>query len=318
MLLSPTTPPEPGVREDPASVFVHSLARGFAVLTAFTPGRERLTIAQVAKATGLTRAGARRILLTLEQLGYVSTDRRQFFLTAQVLNLVSGFSAQALWDTARKVLQTVAETLNETVSAGILSGGEVVYTVRVRSSHLLHVELKEGSRLPAHAASMGRVLLAALPGGALERYLRTTEFTRYTRRTTTDPDVLRKRLDEVRAQGWCAVYDEIEEGLCAVAVPLIDSSGKTLGAINVCLSSNRATPQMVSKTIVPLLRQAAKSIVTTDRSLPSPDAPANQATTPRSPKPMVGEEPPSKTANGSAHTTTAIVKHPASRPLRPR
>jgi hypothetical protein len=165
---------------------------------------------------------------------------------------------------------------------------------------------------------MGGVLLAALPGGALERYLRTTEFTRYTRRTVTDPDVLRKRLDEVRAQGWCAVHDEIEEGLCGVAVPLIDSSGKKLGAINVCLSSNRATPQMVSKTIVPLLRQAAKSIVTTDRSLPSPDSSTNRAAIPRSPKPTAGGEPLSRTANGSAHTITASVKHPAGRPLRPR
>ncbi len=257
-MLSPTTTPL--LPRESEEVFVQSLARGLAVLTAFRPGRERLTMAQVAKATGLTRAGTRRILLTLEHLGYVSVDRRLFFLTAQVLDLTSGYSAQPLWETTRKVLQSVAETLNETVSAGILNGNDVVYAVRVRSSHLLHLELKEGARLPAHASSMGRVLLAALPPGSLERYLRTTELTRYTRSTITDPRLLRQRLQEARQQGWCVVRDEIEDGICGVSVPLLDSSGKTLAALNVSVSSKRATAQLIGKTIVPALREAAKSV----------------------------------------------------------
>jgi IclR family pca regulon transcriptional regulator len=240
--------------------YLQSFARGLAVLVAFTPGQERLTIAQVAKATRLTRAGARRILLTLEHLGYVASDKRLFFLTSQVLHLVAGYSAQPVWETTRKVLKSVAEKLNETVSAGILDGTEVVYTVRIRSAHLLHLDLKEGARLPAHASSMGRVLLAALPPGSLERYLRTAELRRYTAATVTDPDILRKRVDEVRKQGWCAVHGEIEDGHSGVSVPLADASGKTIAALNVGLRSGHASPQIIGKTIVPVLREAARSI----------------------------------------------------------
>lgn len=260
MLSSTMTPLLPQIEEVTGEAFLQSLARGLAVLTAFRPERGRLTMAQVAKATGLTRAGARRILLTLEHLGYVSVDKRLFFLTSQVLDLTAGYSAQPLWETTRKVLQSIAGKLNETVSAGTLDGHDVVYAVRVRSSHLLHLELKEGARLPAHASSMGRVLLAALPPGSLERYLRTTELMRYTRCTITNPSLLRQRLQEVRQQGWCAVRDEIEEGICGVSVPLVDSSGRTVAALNVSVSSKRATARLIGKTIVPALREAAKSI----------------------------------------------------------
>lgn len=253
-----------------ADAYLQSLARGLAVFVAFRPGQERLTIAQVAKATGLTRAGARRILLTLEHLGYVASDKRLFFLTSQVLNLVAGYSAQPVWETTRKVLQPVAEKLNETVSAGILDGTEVVYTVRIRSSHLLHLDLKEGARLPAHASSMGRVLLAALPPGSLERYLRTAELTRYTAATVTDPGILRKRVEEVRKQGWCAVHGELEDGYSGVSVPLVSASGKTIAALNVGLRSTRATQQMIVKTIVPMLREAAQSIATSLLPLSDP------------------------------------------------
>jgi IclR family pca regulon transcriptional regulator len=241
--------------------FLQSLARGLAVLTAFRPGRERLTIAQVAKATGLTRAGARRILLTLEHLGYAASDRRLFFLTAQVLDLVAGYSTLPIWETARKVLQSVAQKLNESVSAGVLDGFDVVYTVRVRSSsHLLHLDLKEGARMPPHASSIGRVLLAALPPGSLERYFRTTELTRYTAATVTDPAVLRKRLQEVREQGWCVVHGEMDERISGVAVPLTDPSGKTIGSLSISINCKRATARMIGRTVVPLLREAAQSI----------------------------------------------------------
>jgi IclR family pca regulon transcriptional regulator len=261
-MLSPNpTPWFPRETQDETSdAFIQSLARGLAVLTAFKAGHERLTMAEVAKATGLTRASARRILLTLEHLGYVSLDRRLFFLTAQVLDLVSGYSAQPLWEKTHKVLQALAKQLDETVSAGILDGHDVVYTVRVRSSHLLHLELKEGTRLPAHASSMGRILLAALPPGSLERFLRTSKLAPYTPQTVTDPAVLRQRLKEAQHQGWCVARDEIVEGICCVSVPLVDSSGKTLAALSASISSKRATMQLIGGTIVPALREAAESI----------------------------------------------------------
>ena len=149
---------------------IHSLARGIELLRAFGPGNDRMTIAQSAKAARLTRAGARRVLLTLESMGYVCSDGRQYWLTARVLELGQGYLAQPLWQVVRPALLSVAHTLNETVSAGVLDGHEVVYTVRTRSSRILQFELRPGARLPAYTSSIGRVLLAALPRANLERY----------------------------------------------------------------------------------------------------------------------------------------------------
>jgi IclR family pca regulon transcriptional regulator len=147
---------------------VQSLTRGLAVLRAVAPGHERLTIAEAAARTGLTRAGARRILLTLQHLGYIRSDSRHSFLTARVLDLARGFGERALWDATRPVLQSVGDALNETTSAGVLDGAEVVYVLRIPSARPLHIGVSPGTRLPAHVSSMGRVLLAALPGSALE------------------------------------------------------------------------------------------------------------------------------------------------------
>jgi IclR family transcriptional regulator, pca regulon regulatory protein len=239
---------------------IQALARGIEVLRAFGAGNARLTMAQTAKLAGLTRAGARRILLTLEKLGYVSRDGRNYLLTARVLELGQGFLAQPLWQAARPVLHSVATALNETVSAGVLDGQDVVYTVRVRSSRILQLELRAGARLPAHASSTGHVLLAALAPADLDRYFRHATFTRYTKFTVVDPAVLRKRLQEVRTQGWCHLRDEMQEGVSGVAVPLLDRTGRTLAALNVSTNSARTSARMVKTTIVPALREAASAI----------------------------------------------------------
>ena len=219
-----------------------------------------MTIAQAAKATGLTRAGARRILLTLESMGYVRSDGRQYWLTARVLELGQGFLAQPVWQIVRPVLLEIAQTLNETVSAGVLDGLEVVYTVRTRSSRVLQLELRPGARLPAYASSIGRVLLAALPRAALERYMAEATFVPFTKSTVVDPNVLRKRLEQVRKQGWCHVRDELDGGVSGIAVPLADRSGATIAALNVSTNSDRASGRMVKDTILPLLQVAAATI----------------------------------------------------------
>ncbi len=239
---------------------MQSLARGLAVLRAFAPGHERLTIAEAAARTGLTRAGARRILLTLQHLGYIRSDSRHFFLTARVLDLARGFGERALWDATRPVLQSVADALNETTSAGVLDGAEVVYVLRIPSARPLHIGVSPGTRLPAHVSSMGRVLLAALPGPALEEYFRTSPLRRFTKFTVTDPSVLRARLDEVRAQGWSYVKGEIEEGVSGVSVPLADKAGRVIAALNVSTNAERASMQEVRRTIVPALQAAAVRI----------------------------------------------------------
>jgi IclR family transcriptional regulator, pca regulon regulatory protein len=258
----------PLVRADPLSPgsndthdeVIQSLARGMEVLRAFGAASDRMTIAEAAKVTGLTRAGARRILLTLEKLGYVRSDGRHYSLTARVLELGQGFLAQPLWQAVRPVLLSLANTLNETASAGVLDGHDVVYTLRIRSSRLLHLELRAGAHLPAFACSMGRVLLASLPPVALERFFRHATFTRFTKLTVVDPAVLKAKLREVRDQGWCHVRDEIENGISGISVPLIDPAGQTIAALSISTSSERTSVRMVKTQIVPALKEASATI----------------------------------------------------------
>jgi IclR family transcriptional regulator, pca regulon regulatory protein len=262
MSISPlVTPVRPSVASnDTHDEVIQSLARGMEVLRAFGAEHDRMTIAEAAKVTGLTRAGARRILLTLEKLGYVRSDGRHYSLTARVLELGQGFLAQPLWQAVRPVLLSLANTLNETASAGVLDGHDVVYTIRIRSSRLLHLELRAGAHLPAYACSSGRVLLAALPPVALDRYFRHATFTRFTALTVVDPAVLRVKLQEIRDQGWCHVRDEIENGIGGVSVPLIDPSGQPIAALNVSTNSERTSIRTVKTQIVPLLKEAAATI----------------------------------------------------------
>ena len=211
--------------------------------------------------TGLTRAGARRILLTLQSLGYVSADDRDFSLTPRVLELGYAFlSSRSVWTVARPVLQSLADELNETVSAGTLDDIDVIYVLRVPSSRMLHLGITAGTRLPAHVSSMGRVLLAALPDYRLQDYLARATLRKYTKYTITDRRILRTRLDEVRAQGWSYVKGEIEEGVSGVSVPLRDSAGQLLGALNVSTNAERASSQEVVRVIVPRMLDACREI----------------------------------------------------------
>lgn len=245
---------------DSGDGFVQSVARGLAVMRAFGPGRERLTMAQVASAAQLTRAGARRILLTLHNLGYVAIDGRFFYLTSRVLELGRGYLAQSLWEVTRPELETLSEAVNETASAGVLDGFDVVYTVRVRSPRILQLELSPGAHLPAHGSSMGQVLLAALPPVDLASYMRQATFEKFTANTLDSRDALMARLQLVRQQGWCVARGEIEEGTSGVSVALTDGEDRTLAAINVSLNTDRATPEHVEHVILPALRKAAAAI----------------------------------------------------------
>jgi IclR family pca regulon transcriptional regulator len=262
MQISPLVPAVPlsAGNNDTHDEVIQSLARGMEVLRAFGAGNDRMTIAEAAKVAGLTRAGARRILLTLENLGYVRSDGRHYSLTARVLELGQGFLAQPLWQAVRPGLLSLANTLNETASAGVLDGDDVVYTIRIRSSRLLHLELRAGAHLPAFACSMGRVLLASLPPVALDRYLRHATFTRFTKFTVVDPTELRAKLQEVREQGWCHVRDEIENGISGVSVPLIGPDGQTIAALNISTSSERTSIRTVKTRLVPLLKDASATI----------------------------------------------------------
>jgi IclR family pca regulon transcriptional regulator len=240
---------------------LQSLERGLAVLRAFTANRPALTISEVAERTGLTRATARRVLLTLADLGYVKTSRREFVLTRSVLDLVKPFAAaQDPWDFAKPYLASLTERTGESASIAVLDGTEILYVARSQTRHLMTLAVTVGSRLPAHATSKGRVLLAFLPEAELESYFARTAIARYTDRTVVDQAELRQILSGVRRQGWAVVDQQLEEGLSSVAAPLTDPNGRVAAALSVCAHAGRVDPATLRSDFLPLVVENARRI----------------------------------------------------------
>jgi IclR family transcriptional regulator, pca regulon regulatory protein len=241
--------------------FIRSLARGLDVIRSFSMSRPRQTLSEVAAVTGLTRATARRVLLTLEQLGYVRADGRTFELTAQVLDLGYAYlSSLALGDIAQPYLEDLAERVRESSSISVLDGEDIVYVVRVPTTRVMTISLGLGSRLPAAATLMGRVLLAGLPPSELDRFLSEVELEAHTRRTITDKHALRAELHRGRDQGWALVDQELEEGLRSIAAPLRDSSGRVIAAMNISGHAGRVTLSRMREEFLPALLEAADRI----------------------------------------------------------
>ncbi|MEV7341464.1 IclR family transcriptional regulator C-terminal domain-containing protein [Streptomyces sp. NPDC093544] len=235
--------------------FIESLARGLTVITSFGEGRAELTLTEVAQATGLARATARRALITLEHLGYVTTHGRVFRLTPRVLGL--GFpplSRTSLPDIALPHLAELSHRLHESTSLAVLTGDEIQYAARVATSRVMSVNITVGSRLPAYATSLGRVLLADLPDPHLPELLRLTP------RTITDPKQLLAELDRVREAGYSLADEELEEGLRSIAVPVREHGGRVAAAVNVALHSSRRTAEECVHDILPELHATAGRI----------------------------------------------------------
>jgi IclR family transcriptional regulator, pca regulon regulatory protein len=241
--------------------FVQSLERGLAVIRAFDAQRSELTLSEVARHCNLTRAAARRFLLTLADLGYVRTDGRMFRLTPRVLELGYAYlSSLTLPEVAAPHLERLVEEVHESSSMSVLDGDDIVYVARVPMARIMTVAINVGTRFPAYATSMGRVLLAALPEKVLEEYLGRVAPQRLTPRTVTSPDALRAELARVRAQGYSIVDQELEGGLRAVAAPVRDKAGVTVAAINVSSHASRSSMEKIRRELVPKLRAAAARI----------------------------------------------------------
>ncbi|WP_019816399.1 IclR family transcriptional regulator domain-containing protein [Saccharomonospora saliphila] len=240
---------------------VQSLERGLAVIKAFHAGSPELTLSDVAKATGLTRAAARRFLLTLADLGYVRTDGKYFTLTARVLELGYAFlSSLSLPQVVQPHLERLSAEVHESSSVSVLDGTDIVYVARVSVSRIMAVSINVGTRFPAHATSMGHVLLAGLPPAKLAEYLSSATFDPLTPRTITSPVALRDELDTVRERGWALVDQELEEGLRSVAVPLHDKDGAVVAAVNLSTHASRTTAESVRRELLPPLRATAERI----------------------------------------------------------
>lgn len=244
---------------------VQSLARGLAVIRAFDAEHPEQTLSDVARATDLTRAAARRFLLTLADLGYVRTDGRLFTLTPRVLELgYSYLSSMGLPEIATPHLEALVGRVRESASVSVLDGPpdayDVVYVARVPTSRIMTVTITIGTRFPAYATSMGRVLLADLPAAELDDYLARLRPEPLTDRTLSDPDTLRPVLDAVRADGVCVVDQELEAGLRSIAVPVRDRTGRVVAAANVSTHASRGTAERLRAEVLPELRTCVSAI----------------------------------------------------------
>lgn len=253
--------------------FVQSLERGLAVIRAFGPEEPELTLSDVARRTGLTRAAARRFLLTLADLGYVRSDGKRFALTPRVLELGYAYlSSLSLPEIAEPHLERLAAEVRESSSVSVLDGDDIVYVGRVPTSRIMRVSINVGTRFPAHATSMGRVLLAALPDAELDAYLARAELQPLTPRTITDAGDLRAELEHIREQGWALVDQELEEGLRSVAAPIRGRDGQVVAAVNVSAHASRASADAVKNSLLPPLLATAERIESDLKDVGTPQA----------------------------------------------
>jgi len=244
-----------------AGDFVQSLARGLAVIRAFDAANPELTLSDVARRADLPRAAARRFLRTLETLGYVRSDGRSFSLTPRVLELgFSYLSSLSLPEIVQPHLERLSHEVGESVSAAVLDATDIVYVARVPTRRIMSVRITIGTRFPAYATSMGRVLLAGMPPAEADALLEASARAHLTDRTLTEVAALRDELDRVRAQGWALIDGELEPGLRSVAAPLRGRGGEVVAAINVSTSATRDTLEHLLEDHLPKLLETARVI----------------------------------------------------------
>lgn len=241
--------------------FVQSIERGFAVLLAFDADLPNPTLAELAERTGYSRPAVRRILLTLQRLGYVAGARGHWTLTPRVLTIGQHYTAShGIVEIAQPHLLRVVERTGESASLAQLDGTDVVYVARVNARRVLSLNVDIGTRLPAHATSMGRVLLAFAGAAVVDRVLEETGLPALTPRTVTDPIAFRDALHDVRHKGYAVVDGELEEGFLSSAVPVRDGKGVVVAALAYSTSRGRRTAEQVEADVVPVLLEVAESI----------------------------------------------------------
>lgn len=241
--------------------FVQSLARGLAVIRAFGADHPSLTLSEVARQTGLTRAATRRFLLTLVKLGYVRNDNREFTLRPRTLDLGYAYlSSLSFVDVAQPHMEEFVANVRESSSISVLDGDDIVYVVRVPAKRILTVSISVGTRFPAYCTSMGRVLIASRGTEQLELYLQRVELDARTPQTVVDRDLLRDALRDVAMSGFAIVDQELEPGLRSLAVPIHDRTREVVAAMNVSVDALRVSREELESHFLPLLRSTAERI----------------------------------------------------------
>lgn len=249
--MAPERPPE----------FVEALAKGLAILESFDAGHPEMTLSDVARRVGLSPAAARRSLITLAELGYVGSHGKRFHLKPRVLALGSAFYfAARVEDLLQPELRNLVARFGDASSIGALDGRDVIYVAHVSVQRARRASAVIGARYPAHATSMGRVLLAGLPEAELDARLAGADLAALTSRTLTDPAALRAELGAVRAQGYATTVDQLDYGITALAVPIRDAEGRTIAALNTSGYTGLVTPEQLIAERLPVLRGAASHI----------------------------------------------------------
>jgi IclR family pca regulon transcriptional regulator len=246
--------------------FVQSLARGLAVLRAFDGEHATLSVAGIAARARTSRAAARRLILTLEHLGYVRASGRDFALGPRILELGFGYvGSHRLTDLAQPLLEALSHRIRFSCSLAVLDGQSIVYVLRVPVQRLMTVSLGAGARLPAYCASMGRVLLAGLAPGEFDAWLEDCRPAPHTQYTVTEPRRLRRIVDAVRTQGHAYVEQELELGLCSIAVPVPDRDGHVIAALNASMPYHADVHRQALTQVLPELLATAAALA---RDLP--------------------------------------------------
>jgi IclR family pca regulon transcriptional regulator len=241
--------------------YVNSLARGLEVIRVFNRHAPRMTLSEVAEAAGMSRATARRFLLTLVREGYMETDGKYFQLRPKILELgFSALSSMDMFDVAQPIMDELSQRLHESVFAAVLDDDAVIYVARATPDRVVNVGINIGSRVPAYCVSTGRILLASVPDAELHNYIRRAKLTKITPNTVTTKVKLRNLIEEARLQGWCSADQEFEIGLRSISVPVRDRLGRTIAALNVCCPSSRVSPEDMRTRVLSELMDASTRI----------------------------------------------------------
>jgi IclR family pca regulon transcriptional regulator len=243
------------------SEYLSTLERGLSVLRAFSRERPEMTLSEVAAQTGLSAAVARRCLHTLQELGYVVKRDKRFLLTAEVMSFASAFlESMNLEQVVRPHLQEVRDETGDSSSMAVFSDPDVLYLVHVSTNRMVRLAAGVGTRFPAHATSLGRILTAHLPDEQVARYVKTTPLNRFTDKTIVDRRRLGQILKQARRNDYASITDELDYGIVSVAVPVRAGAGDVIAAINCSTATSRVDPGEMRDTRLPVLRRAARAI----------------------------------------------------------
>ena len=245
------------------------LAKGLAVIRAFTRDHAALNLSDIARSAGIPAATARRCLLTLEELGYVTRNGRNFLLRPKVLELGAAYlESMNIEHVTKTHLEELARNTSDSAALCVLDGVEIVYVARASVRTLVRLEAHVGSRFPAHATSTGRVLLAGVGTDRLQRYFETATLEPLTERTVTDPAKLRSLVVECRRAGYSVVEDELAYGVIALAVPVLDHRGRVVAALNTSSHTRRITKTKLVRDRLTMLQEVSRQISTDLATVP--------------------------------------------------